>query len=141
MNKRHYSGSYVRRKKKRPSGGYSCGQKENSYFFVKANICLGIVICTLAAASMESEKISGACDRLAEMVTGSVTGEELKNSGEDILSFIKNGENGVYTFAGEKEKITLDQEILDEIESRSGVYEKNNKGAPQKTGLSQQQGS
>ena len=50
----------------------------------------------------------------------------MDDSGEDILSFIKNGENGVYTFAGEKEKITLDQEILDEIESRSGVYEKNN---------------
>ena len=139
MNKRHYSGSYVRRKKKRSASKYSGGQRENSYFFIEANICLGIVICTLAAASMESERVSTACDKLAELVTGTTTGEELKSGGESLLSLIKGGENGVYTFAGEKGKeVTLDEEILNEIESRSGVYEENNKGAPQQTGLSQQ---
>lgn len=80
-----------------------------------------------------------ACDKIAELVTGTTTGEDLKNGGESLLSLINGGENGVYTFAGEKGKeVILDEEILKEIESRSGVYEKNNKGAPQQTGLSQQ---
>ena len=134
MSKRHYSGSYVRRKKKRSAPVYREGQRDNSYFFIKANVCLGIVICTLAAASMEGERVSGACDRLAQLVTDTITGEELKNSGEGILSFISEGKNGVYTFAGEKDEVILDEDILEEIESRSGVYEENNKGAPQQTG-------
>lgn len=133
MEKRHYS----RRTEsvRRYSAARRRSSSENNYFFIKANICLGIVICTLAAVSMENDRISAGCEKLAELIGTSTTGDELAKEGESLLAVIKGEGGGIYTFAGEKDNIKLSDDIKSEIKQRSNVYEQNNKGAPQKSGL------
>lgn len=106
-------------------------KESGSYFFIKANICLGIIICAFAAVSTENETIRAGCDKAAEILSANT---DFKTESSKLLSVI-NGGGDLYTFAGEKEDIKLSDEIKSEIESRSSVYEKNNKGAPQTAGL------
>lgn len=132
MDKRHYKGR--RTTKYRHNSARNRGtDRQNSYFFIKANICLGVIICTLAAVSLESEKAELAAEKLSALIGTNMTGEELAEKGSSIIAAIK-GDGGIYTFAGEKEHIKLNDEILAEIDSRSGIYEQNNKGAPQNNG-------
>lgn len=131
MENRHYSrrgGAYSHPSRRRTV------KNEGNYFFIKVNICLGIVICTLAAVSMENDKVRVGCEKLANLISTNTSSTELANEGAGILSAFK-GDGDIYTFAGEKDSITLSEEIKAEIESRSGVYERSNKGAPQKSGL------
>lgn len=124
MKKRHYYAKHGYSKK-------TAYRKQGSgYFFIKVNICLGIIICTAAALSMENESVSAGCERLGEIIGTSLTPQDFKEEGLSLESFFTG--KGTYTFAGEKEnKAVLSDEIKAEIESRSNVYENNNKGAPQ----------
>lgn len=102
----------------------------DGYFLIKVNICLGIIICTVAALSIENEAVSAGCEKLGNIIATSVSTEDLKKEGLSLKGFF-TGED-TYTFAGEKKnKAVLSDEIKAEIESRSNVYENNNKGAPQ----------
>lgn len=124
MKKRHY---YA----KHGYSGKAWRKKQGEgYFFIKANICLGIVICTAAALSMENDSISAGCERLGDIIGTSLNAEAFK---EDKLSLkmLFTGKD-TYAFAEENDNnIVLSDEIKAEIKSRSNVYENNNKGAPQ----------
>ncbi|GEM_PF-3424313 len=133
MEKRHYS----RRTEsvRRHSAARRRSGRENNYFFIKTNICLGIVICTLAAVSMENDKVSAGCEKLAKLIGTNADAVEIARGGNSLLAIIKGQGDGIYTFAGEKNNIKLSDDIKSEIKQRSNVYEQNNKGAPQETGL------
>ncbi len=122
MERQHYSKRVrnyrhnLRHRKKNSEGGY---------FFIKANICLGIIICAVAAVSTENEKLRAGCEKLAYIIGTSQT------ESTNFFDIFKGGDEGIYTFADEKNQVILSDSIKAEIEARSNVYENNNKGAPQ----------
>lgn len=99
------------------------------YFFIKANICLGIIICVAAAISVENRLVSEGCQRLYSLLD---TNSDIKGDSERLISALKGG--NIYTFAGEKSEAELSDEIKAEIVKRSSAYKGNNKGAPQTNG-------
>lgn len=107
---------------------------KGNYFFVKANICLGVVLCTLVAVSVENDSISNGCKHLAELIGTNTSSEDIESGRQSLEAFFK-GEK-TYALATEKSDIILSEEIKAEISRRSGVYEQNNKGAPQTDGYS-----
>jgi hypothetical protein len=128
MKKRHYRAVHkYGTHRHRPA--HTARKSEKSYFFIKANICLAMVLCALAAVSVENDRISRGCEAVSELIGSNIEAEDIENGKQSLEAFF-TGEK-TYAFAGESGEIKLSDEIKAEIAERSGVYEQNNKGAPQ----------
>ena len=122
MKKRRYCARHSYKKPhKKQAGGY---------FFIKLNVCLGVVICVYAALSMENDLVGKGCNALSSAINYSVPTDTFKGGEFSIEQLFK--ESDTYAFAEEqKNAALLSPELKAEVEKRSNVYENNNKGAPQ----------
>ena len=95
--------------------------KKQSYFMLKLNMALAVGVTVVCAKMIDLDVTDNFVDKVKAIITQNSDTESLK---ADISGFFSgfDGKSNIFVFAGEKHPITMDDELIAQMNDRENAY-------------------
>lgn len=100
---------------------------EKKIFWFKINIIICIIIAVLIMSCVKTETSSKAIEHINYRINENISIEKLNGYFESCKLYFNDAKKNIETFADENNDVKIDDEILNEINSKEDLYYKNQK--------------
>lgn len=104
-------------------------QKKQSYFMLKLNMALALGVTVLCAKIIDLDVTNAFVDKTAQLVTISADTGDIKARILGLISHFDSSSE-ISVFAGEKRPITMDEELIAQMQAQESAYENAQKKTP-----------